>query len=134
MIGAVELRGGLYHLSTHSVSYISISVLSSLQSAGINSVHITDFNVWHARLGHLSYNKMSIMHKVYPFIKTVGSHSPCDVCHYSKQKKLPFPNSISNSVNCFDLIHMDVWGPIAWPSIFGHIYFPIVVDDKSRHT
>jgi len=32
------------------------------------------------------------------------------------------------------LIHVDIWGPYSIPSIHGHKYFLIIVDDYSRYT
>lgn len=48
-----------------------------------------------------------------PFTK-IG---PGDICHYSKQKCLPFPVSTSMSSNIFDLVHANTWGPIIAPSL-----------------
>jgi len=58
----------------------------------------------------------------------------CDICHYSKKHKLPFPHSTTAFDSCFDLIHVDIWGYIFILSIHEHKYFLIVVDDFSRHT
>jgi len=57
----------------------------------------------------------------------------CDICHYSKQHKLPFQQSTSCTLNCFDLIYVDIWEPTNF-SIHGHKYFLTVVDGHSRHT
>jgi len=51
-------------------------------------------------------------------IETRNEH--CDVCHLAKQKKLSFPNSISHIDKCFNLIHVDIWGPAPTPSMHGH--------------
>ena len=61
-------------------------------------------------------------------------NSSCDICHYAKQQKLPFSDSMSRSKNCFDIVHVDIWGPFSIPSISGHRYFLTIVDDKSIHT
>jgi len=57
----------------------------------------------------------------------------CDVCHFAKQKRLSFVISTSKSKKCFELIHVDVWGPYSIPSIHGHEYFLTMVDDYSRY-
>jgi len=62
------------------------------------------------------------------------SFHPCDTRHYAKQKKLPFPNNISKTSNFFELIHVDIWGPISSLSIDGFRYFLTVVDDFTRFT
>ncbi|PNY04279.1 peptide transporter PTR2 [Trifolium pratense] len=38
------------------------------------------------------------------------------------------------SANIFDIIHIDIWGPISTVSTSGHKYFLSIVDDKSRFT
>ena len=62
------------------------------------------------------------------------SRSPCDICHYAKQRKLSFPHSLTHTSNIFDLLHADIWGPYVTPSISGHKYFLTLVDDFSRFT
>jgi len=57
----------------------------------------------------------------------------CDVSHFAKQKRL-FPLSTSKSKKCFDLIHIDLWGPYSIPSIHEHKYFFTIIDDYSRYT
>jgi len=37
-------------------------------------------------------------------------------------------------LNTFDLIHVDIWGPVNIVSVYGHKYFLTIVDDYSRHT
>nr|GMD52741.1 uncharacterized protein LOC109181269 [Ipomoea batatas] len=34
--------------------------------------------------------------------------------------------------NCFDLLHMDIWGPYKVATIHGHHYFLTILDDHSR--
>lgn len=50
----------------------------------------------------------------------------------SKRKEFPISNT--KAVKIFDLVHMDIRGPISIPSTFGHRYFLTIVDDHSRHT
>ncbi|KAL4274119.1 hypothetical protein GQ457_13G011820 [Hibiscus cannabinus] len=57
----------------------------------------------------------------------------CTVCHLAKHKRLPFPVSQSVSDYCFDLVHIDTWGPFPVKSLYGHSYFLTIVDDKSRY-
>ncbi|CAL0331539.1 unnamed protein product [Lupinus luteus] len=127
MIGAAELKGGLYVLtvsSKHITKGCQVNLFTSYDDA----------NLWHSRLGHLSHRKMQLMQSVFPIIKCVKTSDPCEICHLAKQKRLPYDSSITSSKKCFDLIHIDIWGPISTPSTFGHKYFLTIVDDKSRFT
>ena len=79
-------------------------------------------------------HKLIFLKKYYPFIDSIASKFPCDSCHFAKQKKLSFNLSTTKIKDCFDLVHMDIWGPISVPSNEGHRYFLTVVDGKSKFT
>ena len=66
------------------------------------------------------------------FSSSSTSSRPCDVCFRAKQTREVFPDSINKSVDCFSLIHVDVWGPYRVPSSCGAVYFLTIVDDFSR--
>lgn len=59
---------------------------------------------------------------------------PYDICHLAKQKCLPFPNSQIHASCFFELIHVDIWGPIAHTSLDGFNYFLTMVDDHTHFT
>jgi hypothetical protein len=99
-----------------------------------NSISSNSFELWHSRLGHVSDSGMQAISKQFPFIPCKNNMSPCDSCHFSKQKKLPFSHSITNSLSPFELLHADVWGPYSTTSLLGHKYFLTLVDDYSRFT
>lgn len=61
-------------------------------------------------------------------------NNKCIVCLQAKQTRLPFPVSNIKSTHCFDLIHIDVWGPYKEPTHQGYQYFLTIVDDFSRAT
>ncbi|PNY16454.1 flavonol sulfotransferase-like protein [Trifolium pratense] len=141
-IGVAELNHGLYLLNTNFSSDLSakqnfqlqfpISTVNSLDSSKL--VNNNDCNLWHMRFGHTSYDKLVEINKVFPFVKLSKSNIPCDTCFYAKQKRLSFATSSSVSKAVFDLVHMDIWGPLSIPSMSGYKYFLTVVDDKSRYT
>ena len=56
----------------------------------------------------------------------------CDICHFAKQKHLPFSLNTSLASSNFELLHLDIWGPLFVSSIHGHVYFLTIVDDHSR--
>lgn len=103
-----------------------------ISRASCNTVLSTkDVIVWHNRLGHPS---TEVLNK----ISVVQSHSlnfnDCDVCHYSKQHRKPFPASHHQTLACFDLIHLDVWGPYRTVTHNNYSYFLTIVDDFSKAT
>ncbi|XP_075087669.1 uncharacterized protein LOC142169672 [Nicotiana tabacum] len=56
------------------------------------------------------------------------------VCPCAKQTRLTFPTRSIKSSDCFDLIHMDLWGPYRIATYDGNKYFLTIVDDYSRMT
>jgi hypothetical protein len=68
---------------------------------------------------------------LYPDI-TSNNKDTCDLCHFAKHKHLPFTSSSSYASANFDLIHLDIWGPLFVASVHGHRYFLTILDDHSR--
>ncbi|XP_004499523.1 uncharacterized protein [Cicer arietinum] len=128
MIGHAKLFNGLYHLQ-QPINDVKYCVLYSLNS---RSSHVT-FDLWHLRLGHPSNNVLTHICKHFPYV-SFNSYKICDSCYLAKQSRLPFNASNTISDNAFDLIHMDIWGPLSHSSIHGHKYFLTIVDDCTRHT
>lgn len=50
-----------------------------------------------------------------------------------KIHQLPFVKSTSDVIKCFDLIHLDLWGPAPIKSVKGYRFFLTIVDDKSEN-
>lgn len=78
--------------------------------------------LWHLRLGHLSYDKMKCMRKLYSYVPN-SIHKACDVCQQARKKGLPFSISNNNAHNLFDLIHIEIWGPFNIVYVHGFKYF-----------
>jgi hypothetical protein len=97
-------------------------------SATVKSVS-TD--IWHYRLGHLSPSRLQFLHSNNQHISCDLISTPCTICPLAKQKRLPFPHSVTVSTSIFDLIHCDIWGPFSVGSRNGHHYFLTIVDDYS---
>lgn len=83
---------------------------------------------------YISYDRPVTMKKTYPFIDCNKNHNPCDACYFAKQKNCLFLIALTYSLQPFDLIHVDIWGPISIPSSSGHRYSLTIVDDNIRHT
>lgn len=74
---------------------------------------IVDVSMWHKRLEHPSFSRLDVISQSLGTTrhKNKGT-SFCHVCHLAKQRKLsyPSPNKICNSI--FELLHIDIWGPL----------------------
>ena len=90
---------------------------------------VNKVNDWHFRLGHLSKDKLSVLSTKFNYISSKTCDDFCQICPFAKQKRLPFLVSISSSNKIFDLLHMNIWGPLAITSVDGHRYFLTIVDD-----
>lgn len=77
-------------------------------TVSVNGCFEDNISVWHQRLGHPSEN---ILHHL-PIYSNQKNSLVCVICLFAKQTKLPFPinNTVSDEV--FDLIHIDIWGPL----------------------
>ncbi|CAN1767205.1 Retrovirus-related Pol polyprotein from transposon RE2 [Linum perenne] len=121
MIGIARLRDGLYRLP-HTSDNHAVSSLVSCNS-------VVSVDLWHMRLGHAS---LSVIRQAVGC--NVDNVEPCVVCPLAKQRRLPFNKSSSHASVCFDLLHIDIWGPYSVPTVDGHKYFLTIVDDFSRMT
>ena len=104
MIGMGRCNGNLYVLDPANL-FPTLDSTSGL----CNNVSKTDHELWHTRLGHLSYVCLNMLKNILNFKHVFFYHSPhCSICHLAKQKWLAFPifNSISQCL--FDLLHIDI--------------------------
>ncbi|XP_035817183.1 uncharacterized isoform X8 [Zea mays] len=122
----------LYILDSLRLSSLATSPAHVL-SATLAS--IASFTQWHHRLGHLCGSRLSTLIKSGCLGHTsVESNFHCKGCHLGKQIQLPYFTSDSHSVEPFDLVHSDIWGPAPFVSKGGYKYYVIFIDDHSRYT
>ena len=94
-------------------------------------------DLWHARLGHVSYNKLNMMMKQsklkgLPQLEIRGD-IVCAGCQYGKAHQLPYQESKYQAREPLELVHSDVFGPVKQPSISGYRYMVTFIDDFSRY-
>jgi len=85
------------------------------------------------KLGHPSDKILQLLVSDHPDIFS-PSIIACDACAFTKQKRLKYSSSTSKSLQFFELIHVDIWGPISVTSIDGYKHFFTIVDNYSRFT
>ncbi|KAK8921731.1 hypothetical protein KSP39_PZI020888 [Platanthera zijinensis] len=125
MIGIAKQQAGLFILAP-------LQIPSTTCQAQANMQHVSPV-IWHNRFGHLSHSTFKTLSEQFPCISS-SYISPCDVCHYARQKRLPYISSTSSSNKIFDLLHVDIWGSYSTSSVHDHKYFLTMVDDFSRFT
>jgi hypothetical protein len=129
MIGSGRMINGLYYLEGTQ------SQLQPVTGTQCNSLAIPKTALWHFRFGHTSLARLELLQKLYPDIEINNKLDfCCDVCHLSKQRRLPYSLSNSRASTYLELLHMDIWGPFSTPTPHGHKYFLTIVDDYSRFT
>ena len=137
MIGLASQQDGLYkfHDSSISTNKVQSSLASSACTIPVScnsSTVIPNKAIWHFRLWHLSHQRLNMMSSLYSNIVSDNKNYVCDICHFAKQKHLSFSISTSHASSNFELLHLDIWGPLFVSSIHGHRYFLTIVDDHSR--
>lgn len=128
MISSADLIEGLYFLSTQRPQATIASSLIQSQSTIIPEEALRHF-----RLGHLSNHRLLGLHHSFPYV-TIYKDFVCDICHYTKQRELPFKLSNNKASQCYELIDFDIWGPLSIQSIHGYKYFITALDDFNRFT
>ncbi|KAL1217695.1 Retrovirus-related Pol polyprotein from transposon RE1 [Cardamine amara subsp. amara] len=119
LIGAGEERDGVYFLT-------------DLAAVRVNKVKAQfDSVLWHRRLGHPSFSVLGDL-SFSGCVSNLATPSPCDVCFRAKQTREIFFDSSNKTMECFALIHVDVWEPYRVAASCGAVYFLTIVDDFSR--
>ena len=126
MIGLGKQSNGLYLLQASVPPSRSTTLVTNVS-------HTFSSDLWHSRLGHLSLSKLQLL-KHFVDIDVQNKAACCDVCHFSKQKRLSFPSSSHVTTKPFELIHCDLLGPFSVNTIDGYKYFLTIVDDFTRCT
>jgi hypothetical protein len=95
--------------------------------------------LWHRRLAHVG---MKNLHKLLKGEHVLGltdvyfeKDRPCAACQAGKQVGTSHPSkNVMTTSRPLELLHMDIFGPVAYLSIGGSKFGVIIVDDYSRFT
>ena len=124
-IGSFPTIRGLYLLPHTFSIHPSMSNVPTPPSVIAVSLNLQpqDIDVWHCRLGHPSLPRLQLVHHTDSNV-TLPTQSHCSTCHLAKQKTLPYSRSMSRAAKSFELVHMDIWGPLntfsQWIFLFSH--------------
>ena len=126
--GIGKVKDGLYILSTKSPSLTINSSLQNFSSClSVNSSDVKS-SVWHQRLGHAP---IPVLRQISTIKHTLDKDQICNcpICPISKQTRFSFPVHHTVTIQPFQLVHMDVWGPYKHDTYNGNKYFLTLVDD-----
>ena len=95
--------------------------------------------LWHRRLAHVGMRNLATLLKGEHIIGltnvTFEKDRVCSACQAGKQVGNPHPiKNIMTTTRPLELLHMDLFGPVAYISIGGNKYGFVIVDDFSRFT
>lgn len=92
--------------------------------------------IWHKRLGHFhleAIQKLQREEMAVGLPKIEGDLPWCKACLTGKSSRLPFDKTGAwRASSKLQLIHSDVWGRQATPSLNGSRYYVLFIDDFSR--
>jgi transposase InsO family protein len=95
--------------------------------------------LWHRRLAHVGMKNLHKLLKGEHILGLTNVHFEkdriCSACQAEKQVRVHHPHkNIMTTDRPLELLHMDLFGPIANISISGSKYFLVIVDDYSHFT
>ncbi|KAL0430639.1 UNVERIFIED_CONTAM: hypothetical protein Sradi_0689900 [Sesamum radiatum] len=90
--------------------------------------------IWHARLGHISKDRIRRLVDSKSLEIDDLDHLPtCKSCLKGKITKKPFVGQTAIANDLLDLVHTDVCGPLSIPARGVFSFFIIFIDDHSRY-
>jgi len=94
-------------------------------------------DLWHARLGHVSYHKLKVMMqksmvKGLPQLE-IWDNITCVGFQYGKAHQLPYEESTFKAKELIELVHSDVFGKVKQPCITGYRCMITFINDFSRY-
>ncbi|RDY01438.1 hypothetical protein CR513_15232, partial [Mucuna pruriens] len=131
-IGVAKEQGGLYYLQDTKVGNNNKEDLPSSQRVTLETWTASQIWLYQKRLGHPPFG---LIKTIFPHLFTKESFEffKCDVCQFSKHYRATFSPSNSKSLEPFDLVHSNVWGPTS-NYILGAKWFVSFIDDCTHVT
>ena len=130
IVFAGHLRGKLYYVDFTQVKVDPKACLVAKSDMGW---------LWHRRLAHVGMRNLAKLQKdeyILGLTNVVFEKDRlCSACQAGKQVGAHHPaKNILSTSRPLKLLHMDLFGPIAYISIGGNKYGLVIVDDFSRFT
>jgi hypothetical protein len=124
VLAQVRYENGLYVLNPSHQAFVAVSPKKA------------SFELWHKRLGHVSFDTILRLNKEGYLCVTSILPKPvlCSACQLSKGRRLSCDLNEQQAFYPLDLIHCDLWGPSPVTSNDGYRFDALFLDDHSRFT
>jgi hypothetical protein len=120
-------RNGMYKLKV-CLAYLNRNENKAVKEA----------KLWHKRMGHVNFKSLHQLNtnKVVIGVPTQSTlDGTCVGCMVEKQSKEKFPPKVSHWAEVvFELVYMDICGPLFVSLMLGSMYFITFIDDYNRWT
>lgn len=124
-----DYLGNVLHRGPLSNGFYTFSaLLAHLQPQALSSVRVST-NVWHRRLGHVSF---PVINNAHSFPVKNNACSVCPECQLAKSHTLPFKSLHVSVSKPLELLYSDVWGPTPILSTIGASYYISFLDDSTK--
>src|SRR6266540_426638 len=125
-----RLKGKLYLVDFTTTRVMPETCLMAKSSMGW---------LWHRQLAHVGMRNLAKLQKGEHILGLTNvifeKDKVCGACQDSKQHGASHPSkNVVSTTRPLELLHMDLFGPVAYISIGGNKYGFVIVDDYSRFT
>lgn len=132
LVATGTLKEGMFKLDVVQSEETVISDQNQEKSFASKVDGQVNSELWHRRLGHVSYSNMDFLSKHVENV-CVNPEKKCVTCIKGKHSRMPFNEEGERAVEPLQLVHSDVCGPLQIKSCGGHLYFVTFIDDYSRN-
>jgi hypothetical protein len=136
--GLCVVHGPLSNMNLYTINCKMSLPMNKWQYALNSTSASPDWEMWHRRFGHVSYDSLSKLHThnlTEGFTINKASPKPdCIACIQAKHSEKPFGQHTTRETHPGELTHIDLWGKYEIASINGAYYYLLMIDDTSRHT
>jgi hypothetical protein len=126
-VEVVDTKDNLTSTHRDSTTPKEIALASSSRSQPCS------LSMWHMRFGHADINLIRIMaqRKIVDGLDVTDYTlcGKCEVCVYSKAKRMPFDDIVVPSSEPLDCVSLDLWGPSRVKSLGGAVYMMLACND-----
>ena len=109
-------QSALYYIQDCNDLCETLQFQACLSAQQQQTRNINNTKLWHIRMGHMPFNKLGLLFSDF-HRQSFDNKFICTICRAKKTRNV-FPKSSLKSVENFQLLHIDIWGPLRHNSRF----------------